>query len=213
MSEMNNHEDEVMDEVERRYYLCYLLTEEMEDQARYDRLDAIAQKLDEDTDGALDEYMAFEKEIITHYADRFKTPEVDALGEGDTRVASMKSRLKLLSYVAELDEDEEWKSELVDVAKELQSASAELPYKNVERFLCDTGFGGIYETRMSAQKTQPSSAKGTTAYWDEVIKALPNGYSKPAAVLDAVLEMKTNPARVPQALRDVLGKAVALAGG
>ncbi|MFZ5787397.1 MAG: ATP-dependent nuclease [Acidobacteriota bacterium] len=87
------------------------------------------------------------------------------------------------------------------------------PYKNVERFLCDTGFGGIYETRMSAQKTHPSSAKGTTAYWDEVIKALPNGYSKPAAVLDAVLEMKANPARVPQALRDVLGKAVALAGG
>ena len=87
------------------------------------------------------------------------------------------------------------------------------PYKNVERFLCDTGFGSIYEMRMSSQKTKPTSAKGTTAYWDEVIKALPNSYSKPAAVLDAVLEMKASPARVPKALRDVLEKAVALAGG
>lgn len=86
------------------------------------------------------------------------------------------------------------------------------PYKNVERFLCDTGFGSVYETRMSAQKTQPTSVKGTTAYWDEVLNALPNSCSKPAAVLDAVLEMKANPARVAKELRDVLDKAVALAG-
>lgn len=87
------------------------------------------------------------------------------------------------------------------------------PYENVERFLCDSGFGNIYEARMSLQKTKPTSARDTTTYWDEVIKALPNGYSKPAAVIEAVLEMKADPTRVPKLLWDVLEKAVALAKG
>jgi predicted ATP-dependent endonuclease of OLD family len=87
------------------------------------------------------------------------------------------------------------------------------PYKNVERFLCDTGFGSVYETRMSDQKPKPTSAKGTAAYWGEVIKALPKSYSKPAAALDAVLVMKADQTRIPKALGDVLKKTVALAGG
>jgi putative ATP-dependent endonuclease of OLD family len=87
------------------------------------------------------------------------------------------------------------------------------PYRNVERFLCDNGFGSIYEARMSPQKNQPTSTKGTPPYWDEVLDALPKGYSKPAAVLDAVLAMKANPNLVPKSLRNVLEKAVAVAGG
>ena len=89
----------------------------------------------------------------------------------------------------------------------------EFPYENVEKFLCENGFGDLYESRMSPQKTQPTSQHGTAAYWDEVLAALPNGCSKPAVALDAILKMKAGDASVPQKLKSLLDKAIALAGG
>jgi putative ATP-dependent endonuclease of OLD family len=87
------------------------------------------------------------------------------------------------------------------------------PYKNVERFLCDRGVGDVYVSRMSDQKTQPTAAKGTATYWEEVLAALPNGFSKPAVAMDAVMKMKAGDVGVPSELRDILEKAVELAGG
>ena len=49
-----------------------------------------------------------------------------------------------------------------------------LPYENVERFLCETGFGGLYEARMSGQKRQPEAARDAPGYWEQVLAALPN---------------------------------------
>lgn len=88
-----------------------------------------------------------------------------------------------------------------------------LPYENVERLLCASGFGSIYEAEMSPQKTQPTSPHGTEAYWNEVIAALPKSFSKPAAALEAVLLMQNGGVAIPNELKDVLTKAVALAGG
>ncbi len=88
-----------------------------------------------------------------------------------------------------------------------------LPYVNVERLLCARGFGHIYEAGMSDQKTQPTSAHGSPAYWNEVFAALPNSFSKPAAALEAVLEMKNRPMAVPPELKSILIKAIELAGG
>ncbi|RMG23654.1 MAG: DUF2813 domain-containing protein, partial [Armatimonadetes bacterium] len=86
------------------------------------------------------------------------------------------------------------------------------PYTNVERLLCDNGFGRIYEARMSSQKPQPTSPQGTPEYWKEVLKALPKSYSKPAAALEAVLMMKAGTVPVPNELKLALEKAIALAG-
>jgi len=88
-----------------------------------------------------------------------------------------------------------------------------LPYVSPERLLCEEGFGHIYESKMSPQKQQPTSAKGTPEYWTEVIAALPKGYSKPAAALEAVLGMKSSPESTPATLKTVLEKVVALAKG
>ena len=87
------------------------------------------------------------------------------------------------------------------------------PYHNVERFLCESGFGDLYEARMSPQKQQPTSPHGTVAYWEEVLDALPKGYSKPAVALEAVLKMKTEDVAVPPTLKSIFEKAIALAGG
>ena len=85
------------------------------------------------------------------------------------------------------------------------------PYQNIERFLCENGFGDLYEARMSQQKQQPTSTHGTTAYWKEVLKALPGRYSKPAVALEAVFKMKTGDVTVPPLLKSILEKAISLA--
>lgn len=86
------------------------------------------------------------------------------------------------------------------------------PYTNVEVFLCDNGFGDLYEARMSSQKPKPTSPKGTADYWKEVLNALPKGNSKPAVALEAVLRMKAGDVPVPGELKSILEKAIALAG-
>ncbi len=85
-----------------------------------------------------------------------------------------------------------------------------IPYENVELFLCENGFGELYKSRMSPQKPGPASEPGTRQYWQEVLAALPNRYSKPEIAAEAVAEM-TAPAKVPQPLADILNKAIELA--
>lgn len=83
-----------------------------------------------------------------------------------------------------------------------------VPYLNVERFLCDSGFGDIYVSRMSPQKRRPSTSPGTPEYWQQVLSALPKGYSKPGAALEAVLRMKAKKTPVPDLLRSILDRAI-----
>ena len=88
-----------------------------------------------------------------------------------------------------------------------------VPYENVELLLCASGFGDIYERRMSNQKAQPDAVHGTTEYWRQVVKALPSRrFSKPAAAAEAVDRMAqaTDPTPVPTPLVNILNKAVAL---
>ena len=85
-----------------------------------------------------------------------------------------------------------------------------LPYESPELFLCEHGFGHLYEKRISSQKAAPTSLRGTTEYWREVIKAL-GKYSKPEVVAEAVEEMTADPNHVPDALAEIVDKAIALA--
>ena len=87
-----------------------------------------------------------------------------------------------------------------------------MPYDNVERMLCDAGFGDLYESRMSRQKPQPTSPGGSAAYWTEVLAALPKSYSKPEVAAEAVARMTAGRTAVPAALSSILNKASALAG-
>ena len=88
-----------------------------------------------------------------------------------------------------------------------------IPYGNIELLLCESGFGDIYEKRMSRQKNQPTAASGTAEYWRQVVKALPKGFGKPAAAAEAADRMaqETDAAPVPEPLVNILNKAVALA--
>ena len=88
----------------------------------------------------------------------------------------------------------------------------ESPYESVEMCLCENGFGAIYEARMSNQKEQPTARPGTSGYWREVLRALPQRVSKPAAAAEAVKQMTAGSSRVPPEFEDVLRRAIALAG-
>ena len=87
-----------------------------------------------------------------------------------------------------------------------------MPYENVEQMLCESGFGDLYESRMSRQKPRPTSARDSPAYWTEVLKALPRTYSKPEVAAEAATRMTTGETPVPAALSSILTKASALAG-
>ena len=102
------------------------------------------------------------------------------------------------------------RAQIRDVAEEDRLI---LPYENVERFLCEHGFGSLYESRISGQKAQPTAKRGTSEYWMQVLSALPNRYSKPAVALEAVGKMKTSEVPIPQVLLRIVEKAVELASG
>ena len=89
-----------------------------------------------------------------------------------------------------------------------------IPYENVELLLCQSGFGELYEARMSPQNRQPSSRRGTAQYWHEVLDALPKGFSKPAVAAEAVARMTAPEDRlpVPGPVSAILNKAIELAG-
>ena len=78
--------------------------------------------------------------------------------------------------------------------------------------LCESGFGDLYESRMSRQKPSPTSARDSPAYWTEVLKALPRTCSKPEVAAKAATRMTTEEAPVPEALSSILTKVSALAG-
>ena len=100
------------------------------------------------------------------------------------------------------------------VKKHLDGAALDqrvaLPYVSPELFLCEHGFGHLYEKRMSRQKSQPTSPPGTPDYWREVLRAR-GKYSKPEVAAEAVEEMIADPQRVPEELVRIVERAISLA--
>ena len=86
-----------------------------------------------------------------------------------------------------------------------------LPYVSPERLLCESGFGAVYEARMSDQQPAPTSPAGSADYWGEVLRAIPRGSSKPEAAAEAVGRMASRPDLVPGVLARIVEKAVSLA--
>ena len=119
-----------------------------------------------------------------------------------------------IEWYCVVDDDGEGKNYARSVRKrhgDDTDARLVLPYANVERFLCENGFGDIYVSRMDSQKSQPSAPEGTAEYWQQVLAALSKRHSKPGAALDAVLRMKTKETPVPELLRSILDSVIELA--
>jgi putative ATP-dependent endonuclease of the OLD family len=84
----------------------------------------------------------------------------------------------------------------------------ELPAPNMERFICDVGFGGVYEKGVAHQKKHLITTKlGDPQYWDQVLAALSGAHSKEWRAIQAMGEIeKAGPKKMPGFLRDLVKK-------
>ena len=87
-----------------------------------------------------------------------------------------------------------------------------LPFDNMELLLCNSGFGGIYQNHISAQKADRITvAEGHADYWKQVLDAQETNY-KTRAAIEVIEEMKKQgQATVPKIIKDSLDRALSLA--
>jgi len=83
----------------------------------------------------------------------------------------------------------------------------QLQFANMEVFLCNNGFGDIYEANISAQKAATINAsRGTAAYWKQVNKAQAKN-AKPQSALAASQRVSAGGADVPQFIAKLIEQA------
>ena len=86
-----------------------------------------------------------------------------------------------------------------------------IPNENIEIYLCDVGFGDIYEQNISNQKKHTvTSQVGTLQYWTEITRAQVKN-SKPKSAFDVSQRMLAHSETIPDLLKSVVLKAQALA--
>ena len=89
---------------------------------------------------------------------------------------------------------------------------SQLSHGDLEVFLCNEGYGHIYETNVSPQKSSNiTSQKGDPDHWSQVVRAQRDNYKTRNAV-EVVEEMENRGAGgVPQQLREIIESALELA--
>ena len=105
---------------------------------------------------------------------------------------------------------------LLNGREELNYISA-LVHSNIDVLLCCSGYGQPYRDGVGPQKEAELAGLvvGSQEYWEKVYKIVnkARGFSKPAAALKSVLEMKASGSEgIPDELRNILNKVVALVG-
>lgn len=106
--------------------------------------------------------------------------------------------------------------ELLNGRQEAEHISS-LTHSNIDVLLCCSGYGQPYRDGVSQQQQACLAGliDGSTAYWEKVYKIVnkARGFSKPAAALKAILEMKAaGAAGVPEELKEILNRIAALGG-
>jgi putative ATP-dependent endonuclease of OLD family len=91
-----------------------------------------------------------------------------------------------------------------------------MPQSDIEQYLCSCGFGQVYGSYLTAQTQQQVTVPpGDPDYWRQVTKAVSKSrlYSKPAAALQIVSEVRNGVGTIPPVLEQVVRAAVRLAEG
>lgn len=120
-----------------------------------------------------------------------------------------------IAWYCVADDDDAGRKYVRSVRRELGSTPegdrVAISYENMEQLLCESGFGDLYESHVSAQKTQPTAERNTQEYWRQVLKA--GRFSKPEVATQAVERMTApdHPTPIPAPIEAILHKAVALA--
>lgn len=88
-----------------------------------------------------------------------------------------------------------------------------LPTKDVEHFMCESGFGSVYEQGISPQKAAQITAKpGDPIYWSQVLSSQSKNFKVPSMLRVIEDIERRGVASIPVFLTTVLNSAVALGG-
>jgi len=82
---------------------------------------------------------------------------------------------------------------------------------DIEHFLCNTGFGGVYEGNISSQSTI-TVKPGHIDYWPQVLKSQQGKFKVPCAIKVIQAIEASGTAAIPNFLVQIVSRAVALSG-
>lgn len=134
---------------------------------------------------------------------------------GITPLLKLANALGINWFVAS-DGDQQGQSDMKNCKKYLDGRDANkqiyrFKQPNIEVFLCESGFGAVYENHISPQKQQNVSAQtGSREYWEQVVKAR-DDTPKPDIILQITDSMRSNDHAVPDELGKIIKAAIALA--
>jgi hypothetical protein len=85
----------------------------------------------------------------------------------------------------------------------------QLPQGVIETYLASEGFGDVYEANISPQKRNAiAAARGTVAYWEQVVEAQSNKKSKPQLVSEVIAKIEsTGSSAIPRLIREIVALA------
>jgi putative ATP-dependent endonuclease of OLD family len=88
-----------------------------------------------------------------------------------------------------------------------------IPSPTIEHFVCEKGFGGIYEAGIAPQKAaQVTAVLGDPLYWEQVLKCQFRHFKVPS-ILKVIIEMeRLGTASIPPFILSILNSAVVLGG-
>lgn len=118
LDEMEPDEYDYFNELERRYLLTLLLTEETGSDELMTRLDGIASRLEDDDEKAEDEFYSFEEEILQKFIKDQGAPPVAFPEIDDPDLDAIERRFHLLFFGMKLLEGEEERKDLVEFIQE-----------------------------------------------------------------------------------------------
>lgn len=119
-----------------------------------------------------------------------------------------------INWVCLLDNDQQGQKDKEKVKKHLGTRNetdhiVSLPFSNMERFLCNSGFGSIYENYITQEGREHITAThGSPEYWDQVCSNLIKRV-KIKAIYSVVEEIENNSSKAPELLKSVIKKATA----
>jgi len=101
--------------------------------------------------------------------------------------------------------------------RDLRQHISKLPQSNMDILLCCNGYGKPYRDGVPITRASELTAdEGSPEYWSQVYKIIKkkrNGFSKPAAAMEAIMLMSREGASgVPSDIKDIINKAIELAG-
>jgi putative ATP-dependent endonuclease of the OLD family len=123
-----------------------------------------------------------------------------------------------IQWIMVSDNDPEGKKYYASAKSQLNGRSEPdhlftLTQDNIELFLCNEGFGSIYEATIAPQKSNSITAtKGTSEYWNQVVLAQAKHVKPKNAISVAESMLLAKGVNVPQLFQNLISKARALAG-